>query len=180
MTLRVRRDVPSLRTKRFLQAFRSTLRRGCERGDFRVVHYSVQGDHVHLLVEAAGKTALGRGMKSVSVRLVGAVHRAFGLEGPVMLGRYHVRVLRTPREVRNALRYVLLNGRKHWRDRYPRARVPAPRLDPASSGRWFDGWRRTPWPRTPPDVPEVAPARFWLSTIGWRRHGRIDPAEVPG
>ena len=180
VTVRVRSDVPKLRSKRFLKAFRKTLRAGCDQGHFRVVHYSVQGDHIHLFVEASGKPSLGRGMQSISLRISRAVNRVFSRKGPVLLGRYHVRALGNPKEVRNALRYVLLNARGHYRKRHPRAAMPAPGLDAASSGRWFDGWRRTPWPEPKADIKEVAEARFWLSTVGWRKHHpRIDPSEVP-
>ena len=181
VTLRVLRGLPSLRTRGFVRELRRSLRAASERGDFRVVHYSVQANHLHLLVEAAGKDALGRGMKAISARVARAVHRAFGRAGAVLHGRYHLRVLRTPREVRNALAYVLLNARKHWKQRQGEA--PAVRLDEASSGRWFEGWRREP-PRGaregPRDAREVARPRTWLLVAGWRRHGLIDPAEVPG
>ncbi len=160
-----------------MREFRRSLRMACERGDFRVVHYSLQRDHVHLLVEAAGKDALGRGMKSIGARLARAVNRAFGRSGPVLDGRYHMRILRTPREVRNALAYVLLNTRKHWRQRCGQA--PPVRLDRASSGRWFDGWK-TSMGRATSGAPEVSRPRTWLLTTGWRRHRLVDPAEVPG
>ncbi len=64
VTLRVRRGIPSLRKRKFVQEFRRSLGQACERGEFRVVHYSLQRDHVHLIVESAGKEALGRGMKA--------------------------------------------------------------------------------------------------------------------
>jgi len=178
VTLRVRSGTPSLRSRPFLRQLRPSLRKACERKGFRVVHHSVQRNHLHLLVESAGKEALGRGMKAISARVARAAQRAFGLEGPVLHGRYHLRILRTPREVRRALAYVLLNSRKHWRERH--GGVPPEHLDAASSGRWFDGWRRVPGSREPPESPEVAPPRTWLLAVGWRRHGLIDPAEVPG
>jgi REP element-mobilizing transposase RayT len=182
VTLRVRSGTPGLRSRPFLRQLRPSLRKACERGDFRVVHYSVQRNDLHLLVESAGREALGRGMKAISARVARAAQRAFGLSGPVLHGRYHLRVLRTPREVRSALSYVLLNARKHWRERHGSA--PPVLLDAASSGRWFDGWRRAPASREPPskapEPPEVAPPRTWLLTLGWRRHGLVDPAEVPG
>ncbi len=179
VTLRLRRGLPGLRSRRFLRELRPSPREACERRGFRVVHSSVQRNHLHLLVESAGKDALGRGMKAISARVARAVQRAFGLKGPVLHGRYHLRVLRSPREVRNALAYVLLNARKHWRER--RGSPPPERLDEASSGRWFEGWRRALGSREPPSGPsEVAAPRTWLLSIGWRRHGRIDPAEVPG
>lgn len=179
VTVRVRDEIPRLRVKRFLVDFRRSLRQACDQGSFRVVHYSVQNDHLHLLVEAADKRALGVGMKSVSTRIARAVNRVFGRRGPVLLGRYHVRVLTSRREVRNALRYVLLNARKHWAARNP-GKVRAPGLDEASSGRWFDGWRRRPWPEPEARFCEVARARYWVTTTGWRSHRLIDPAEVPG
>jgi REP element-mobilizing transposase RayT len=174
VTVRVRPGLPSLRRGAFVQELRASLRRGCERGDFRVLHYSVQADHVHLLVESAGKRALACGMKSIGARLARAIHRADALRGPVLDGRYHLRVLRTPREVRNAIAYVLLNVRHHLvkRGGTPSRHV----LDAASSARWFDGWaaRATPRP-TPAGAPEVARPHTWLARVGWRRHGLIDP-----
>jgi putative transposase len=143
------------------------------------LHYSVQTDHVHLLVESAGKHALGCGMKSIGARLARAIHRAFAIAGPVLDGRYHLRVLRTPREVRNALAYVLLNARHHLMKRggTPSRHVP----DAASSARWFDGWVARGEPRSsPPGVPEVARPHTWLARVGWRRHGLIDPAAPLG
>jgi len=182
VTLRLRSGTPSLRSRPFLRQLRPSLRKACERRGFRVVHYSVQRNHLHLLVESAGKEALGRGMKAISARVARAAQRAFGLRGPMLHGRYHLRILRTPREVRRALAYVLLNARKHWRERHGSS--PPEALDAASSGRWFDGWRRVPGSREPPpeseETPEVARAHTWLLSVGWRRHGLVDPAEVPG
>jgi len=141
----------------------------------------VQGDHVHLIVEAAGKEALARGMKAVASRLARAVQSVLGAEGKILFGRYQLRILRTPREVRNALAYVLLNLRKHWQQR--RGEAPSLLLDEASSGRWFDGWRAAPpepASRSRAEAREVAQPHTWLLACGWRRHGLIDPAEVPG
>ena len=179
VTVRVRPGIPSLRSRRFLAEFRRTLAKVSERGNFRVAHYSVQRDHLHLIVEAAGKDALARGMKSISSRIAFAVNRVFSRTGRVLDGRYHLHALRSPREVRHALAYVLLNARKHWRQR--RGAAPPVRLDEASSGRWFDGWRREP-PGTANrhGPPEVALPRTWLLSRGWRRHRLIDPAEIPG
>jgi REP element-mobilizing transposase RayT len=178
VTIKTRREVPSLRTRAFVREFRRSLREAAERGEFRVVHYSLQRDHVHLIVEAAGCQALGRGMKSIAARLARAVNRVFQRRGPALLGRYHVRALRTPSDVKRALAYVLLNARKHWKQ--SRGAAPPAQLDEASSGRWFDGWKH--WPRAPgdPGPCEVAAGRTWLLTRGWRRHGLVDPGEVPG
>jgi hypothetical protein len=80
--------------------------------------------------------------------------------------------------VRNALAYVLLNARKHWKQRTGSA--PPTRLDEASSAGWFDGWVRRGLPPEAIESAPVAPARSWLLRVGWRRHGLLDPAEVPG
>lgn len=167
-----------------MRAIEGTFRVGCGRKAFRLVHYSIQGDHLHAIVEAEGPDALGRGMKSVAARFARAVNRALKRTGPVLRERYHLRVLRTPREVRNALRYVLLNGRRHAAQGRPDRRPPgAVRLDPASSARWFDGWKRKPagdLSARAPDLPAVRPARTWLLGVGWRRWGLLDPGDVPG
>jgi hypothetical protein len=57
----------------------------------------------HLIVEADDENALGRGMKAIGSRLARAVNRVFRRSGAVLVDRYHLRALRTPREVRNAL-----------------------------------------------------------------------------
>ncbi|MBM4269882.1 MAG: hypothetical protein FJ144_25320 [Deltaproteobacteria bacterium] len=179
VTLRVRRGVPSLRSVRLVHEFRQSLRVACERGDFRVLHYSIQCDHAHFLVEAESRDALARGMKSIGARLARAVNRTFRRVGAVLDGRYHLHLLRTPREVRSALAYVLLNARKHWRQRFGCA--PPVRPDAASSARWFEGWRDcSPTCESSGEPPEVAGARTWLARVGWRRHGLVDPSEIPG
>jgi hypothetical protein len=182
VTLRVREGVPSLRIAALVRAWQRSLAEASERGSFRVAHYSLQGDHAHLIVEAHGKEALANGMKSIAARLARAVNRVCGRSGPVLDGRYHHRPLRTPREVRRALAYVLLNARRHLAKRRRASRVESSSLDPASSARWFDGWRPQAASRLPEarGAPEVARARTWLLRIGWRRHGLVDPREVPG
>ena len=140
---------------------------------------SIQRDHAHLIVESDSKEALGRGMKSIAARLARVVNRAFARSGAVLDGRYHLRLLKTPREVRSALVYVLLNARRHWFKRFGIS--PPVRIDEASSGRWFTGWCRPPTETDSlQETPEVAPARTWLARKGWRRHGLIDPAGTPG
>ncbi len=178
VTVRVRRGVPSLRVHRFVRAFRASLTACCVRAGFRVVHYSIQRNHLHFLIEARGKGALGRGMKSLSARIGRCANRVFGRRGPVLDGRYHHRVLRTPREVRRALAYLLLNARHHFYERHRRL-PPDSRPDAASSAPWFDGWSRSR-PPPPGRTMEVAPARAWLLCSGWRRNGLIDPDEIPG
>jgi hypothetical protein len=157
----------------------ASFRRACERGRFRLVHYSFQSNHVHIIVEAASAFDLASGMKAIGSRLARAVNRAFARHGAVLADRYHVRALRTPREVRNALAYVLLNARRHAAKVGRRLSTRDPMVDPASSGRWFEGWR-TPAARATSDPPAVAAALTWLLRIGWRRAGLTEPWEIPG
>jgi REP element-mobilizing transposase RayT len=181
VTLRVKPELISLRDARLIREWRRSLAQANERGSFRVAHYSLQSDHAHLIVEAQGKHALACGMKSIAARLARAVNRASGRSGPVLDSRYHHRSLRTPREVRRALAYVLLNARRHLAKR----RLPSHRaatVDPASSARWFDGWRSEldVTLAGANAVPEVARPHTWLLRVGWKRHGLVDPREIPG
>lgn len=187
VTLRVLPGVPSLRTVPIVQAIERTFALGCERQDFRLAQYSLQGNHAHLIVEAASPEALGRGMKAIGARLALAVNRIARRKGRVLAERYHVRLLPTPREVRNALRYVLLNARKHAARSGSPGGAVARLFDPASSARWFEGWKRegVVTGRAPASRPRAAPspvarARTWLLSVGWRKHGLLDPADVPG
>jgi REP element-mobilizing transposase RayT len=168
VTLRARAEVSSLRSPVPFGAIRRALARASDDG-FRLLHFSVQADHVHLLVEAEGTATLRGGIQGLAIRVARAVNRVLGRRGRVWGDRYHARILRTPREVRNALVYVLANWRKH---------VAAARgLDPCSSARWFEGWRHVE-AAVAGAVP-IAPARTWLARVGWRRHGLIDVAEAP-
>jgi REP element-mobilizing transposase RayT len=178
VTLKARPGLPALRNAALVRELERTFRAARERGAFRLIHYSLQHDHIHLIVEANGREALARGMKAIAARFARAVNRVFHRGGRVLADRYHLCVLRSPREVRARLAYVLLNHRKHARHA-PRAALG----DPASSGRWFDGWSTSPCPRARANAqrdPPVAPPRTWLLRLGWRRHGLIDPREVPG
>jgi len=104
-----------------------------------------------------------------SPRVFPEARRAIERRGSIWDERYHARPLRTPREVRNAIAYVLHNFRKH--QRY------APGIDPCSSAQWFDGFRG--WTSSAREESSVVPARTWLLRVGWKRHGLIELAERP-
>ena len=168
VTQRIREGLPSLRGDRLLlEAMRGSIA-ACEKPSFRVVQFSIQSNHLHLIVEADDATALSRGMQALAIRMVHAVHRALGAGGSVFADRYHAHELNTPRETRIALLYVLQNWAKHG---------PGGDYDPRSSAPWFDGWTRPPKPMPGPCL--VATPRTWLIRVGWRRHGLLRPGERP-
>lgn len=160
----------SLRASAVFGAIRSALNRASSRGQFRVVHFSIQTDHLHLIVEADDASALTSGMRGLTTRLALAINRALGHRGRVLADRYHARALTTPKAVRAALVYVLANSRKHLRVRSG--------LDPCSSARSFDGFADRP-PESVPESTSLPPPRTWLLRIGWRRHGLLSTSEGP-
>lgn len=172
VTLRAARPLASLRSQVLYRAVESAIRATRPEG-FRIVCFSVQVDHVHALVEALDGASLLRGMRSLTVRLALRVNRALGRRrGRVLGDRYHRHDLSSPREVRNALVYVLFNVRKH-----DRAWAARGGLDPCSSAVWFEGFAS---PRAPPegDSP-VQCARTQLLAWRWKRWGLIGEGEVP-
>jgi hypothetical protein len=163
VTLRAVSGLGSLRAERPFRAVHTALGVASRNG-FRILQFSVQRDHLHLLVEAEGPTAFERGVRGLAIRVAKAVNRILGRHGAVWGDRYHAHLLRTPREVRNALIYVLNNWLKH---------VPGARgLDPRSSAEWFEGWSRLPIRSAA--TPLVARPRTWLANVGWRSSGLID------
>ncbi len=93
VTIRLRSGIPTLRQPRFVRRFRSSLSEACVRHGFRVVHYSIQRDHVHLLIEAHTNHSIACGMKSVGARIGKLANRLFQRKGKVLDGRYHLRPL---------------------------------------------------------------------------------------
>ena len=121
-----------------------------------------------MLLEADSPTGFDRGVRGLAVRMAKAVNRRLGRHGRVWADRYHARLLRTPREVRNALIYVLNNFRKHV------GRVRG--MDRCSSAPWFDGWKIPPGTIVRSPLPR---ARTWLASMGWKRRGLIEVGEAP-
>jgi hypothetical protein len=172
-TLRARAACGSLRDCPVFNALEAALAASSS-AIFRVVHYSVQHDHLHLILEAHDRVTLIRGLQGLAIRCARALNRAAQRRGKVWADRYHARPLRTPREVRAALVYVLHNWKKTVRG--------AQNLDPCATGCWFDGWRgpRPRWSLPPPgESPPVRAARTWLLATGWRRHGLVEFEERP-
>ncbi len=155
-----------LRKARVREQFNGALvRLRKRREDFRVLQYSLQDNHLHMIVEASDKETLSRGMQGFASALGRVINRALGRKGALWADRYHARELKSPPEVRNALVYVLRNAAKHL----GRAE------DEFSSAKWFDGFRDA----APAGNSPLGHARTWLVTLGWRRRGLIGPKERP-
>ena len=113
VTWRMREEVWKLRSRRCFGALARAFWGGCNRFGFRLVHYSVQGNHMHLLVEAADEKSLARGMNGLGVRVARGLNKVMGRSGRVLEERYHGHILRTPTEVRNARGYLSTNAKRH-------------------------------------------------------------------
>jgi|SRR5712671_369990 len=185
VTVKLRQGLPRLRQRAEYATLRAAFAAGCRgtvsaarAGDFRLCHYAVLNDHLHLLVEGRDRTALSRGLQGLLIRIAKALNKTWGRRGRVFADRYHDRILKTPREVRNAIRYVLANGRKHAAE--GREVAVAAAIDSFTSAPWFDGFRETIRVRgLEAIVRPVTAARTWMLAIGWRRHGLLSVHELP-
>ena len=177
VTIRATPGLPSLRSPRLFGALRNAIARASV-DRFRVIHFSIQQDHGHFIVEGDEPRRARGGMHGLAIRLALAVNRALGRKGRVVGDRYHARPLTTPRQMRTSMVYVLLNFRKHLR-------APAC-IDPRSSGPHFLGWKRAPAITDSHSATATATASpaTWMARVGWRRAGgplRVEehPASAP-
>jgi REP element-mobilizing transposase RayT len=177
VTLSVNDHFPSLRRPDLLEAIEDCLRETKKlRKDFRVVHYSIQRHHLHYIVEARNRVALSRGMQSLNIRVAKRINKVLERRGKVFVDRYYETVIKTTRQARATIQYVLLNARRHAAQSGMRC---APDwIDHCSSGRFFDGWRGLKV--RPDDESTVSEPRTWIVSKGWRRHGLIEVDAVPG
>jgi len=129
--------------------------------------FPIQDDHLHLIVEAANRAALAGRMRGLLTSLARRLNRLWGRAGRVF-ERFHEHALRFPREVPNAIRYVLGNPLHHGLV-MEREVV----RDPCSSGAWFDGSAGGHEPRSLDARAPIARARLCLLTLGWRRRGLL-------
>jgi REP element-mobilizing transposase RayT len=190
VVLRVTSAVGSLRRRSAYQAIREATLTVARREDFRIVHLSLQRNHVHLLVEAEGKGALAAGMQAFQISAAKHLNAAISKgkrgarrRGTVFPDRYHAEVITSPRQARHVLSYVINNWRKHREDRGQQSSSWA--IDWFSSAVMFPGWAEYGddaflW-RSPPtyDPLVVYQPRTWLLREGWRKFGLISCREVP-
>jgi len=193
VTLRVSPELGWMRRLDIYLALRITLRAMLAHAStFRIVHYSLQNTHLHLIVEANDKAALTFGMRAFQIsaakRINASVSRRRRLltrrRGLVFVDRYHAEGLSSVRQVRNALSYVLNNWRRHAADRETSLQLCGGHLDPYASGHAFAGWsEQLPaagrLPRDYGPAPACAP-RTWLLSTGWAKAKPISCFEIPG
>ena len=182
VTVRARRGLPSFRSQRIHDMVRRTLERQLENGRYRdhfqIVHYSVQTNHLHLIIEAEDTRAMRSGVSGLVIAFAKRLNKEIfrRLTGKVWGDRYHSRELTSPSAVRRALVYVLQNVRKHGFD------LAGAFVDPLSSAKGFDGWD-VPVPAAPDESETFSPRRprTWLLGEGWstRGGGLLSPRERP-
>lgn len=187
VTLRVVPEIGNIRCPAAYEAIRAAAQVATARDRIRIAHYSIQGNHVHLIIEAGGKSALARGMQGFQISIARHINTALSANGrrrrgKVFADRYHSVVITSPTQMRNVLGYVLGNWRKHGDDRRTRRDWL---VDPFSSGFAFTGWKELErgialWP--PGDHPWIRPreAHTWLLQAGWKLAGTISVFAVPG
>ena len=172
VTVRLLPGLPSMQRKKTYNGLFDCFVKGCEKEGFRVTHWSIQRNHIHLIVEASGKHSLARGMQGLLIRIAKRLNKLWKRSGRVFGDRYHHRVVKTAREVRNLICYVLHNSRRHGST----AEGPCG----WSSAFWFDGWLERPELPTLSDPdPPVARAKTALLGWVWKRDGLISLDECP-
>ena len=181
VTMRLAADAPSIANRWLMSHVIRPAIRASEKSWFRVVEFNVLGNHMHLIIEASGADQLARGVQGLAVRIARNTNSALNRDGKLFGQRYHARSLKTPTEVRNALRYVLLNRKHHAAEK----RFERGWIDPFSSAIWFTGWkRRFPISDAIQSIateprPTASP-HTWLLKEGWRRRtGLLDYDDTP-
>ncbi len=167
VTLKAVEGAPYLRRGVCFRAVRSALAAGKSKPGFRLVHFTVQGNHLHFICEAEDKLRLSRGMQGLAILVAKRLNKKLDRRGRLFAERYHARILRSPRQVRNTLVYVLNNARRHD------PTISKYWVDPLSSAPWFTGWKhavRDPTSRRE-GPPPIVPAETWLLSEGWRKGG---------
>jgi REP element-mobilizing transposase RayT len=182
VVLRVASAVAWLRTPKAYRAVRAALVTVLDRADrFRIVHFSVQGNHLHLLCEASDRIALARGLQGFQISAAKHLNRECSRQGQVFPDRYFAEPIDSVRQIRHTLNYVLNNWRKHRQD--GGYSLFDGRIDPYSSGVWFAGWKERTLPVAVPEnyeAPRVSAAQTWYLVHGYKLGPPISVRDVPG
>jgi putative transposase len=193
ITLRARHGLPSFRQQLvhalILRVLRDQRRRAYGT-TFQIVHFSIQSNHLHMIVEADDgptpqalleerkerrRNPLRSGVSGFVIAFAKRLNAMFKRKGKVWDDRYHRHDLQSPHEVKTSVRYVINNFRKHGHLTFGTGA-----FDYYSSAQHFDGWSEPLFSQFSEPEPwtETAP-RTWLLAQGWKRHGLIHPAETP-
>jgi REP element-mobilizing transposase RayT len=169
ITMRLQEGVPNIRNKTLLKQFKKSANQAAK-FELHVIHFSLLRNHLHMIVEAKDNEALALGMRSLAGRFGKQIRRHAGGKGRVFQGRYHLKTIKSARQMRRTLEYVLLNYAKH-------TKLPE-HLDPFSSAYGFKHWKDLLGLRFNPVIAVqtrnpfetgLAPPRSWLAREGWRR-----------
>jgi putative transposase len=185
ITMRARAGLPSFRSERVHDMLLRVLSRQLAprrkyTDAFRVIHFSIQSNHIHAIVEATDHRSLRGGVSGLVIAFARRLMALLGRRtGKVWRHRYHSRELGSPRELRTVLSYVFNNWKKHGYTTYGDGLV-----DAYSTGPSFDMWHvpivAFPYQqRHGPPPWEPASPRTWLLSTGWRPHGPINTNERP-
>jgi REP element-mobilizing transposase RayT len=180
---KIRAHYPSMRRKDVVKIFEGCCARTKKFG-LHVIHFTIQSNHIHLICEAKNNEALGRGMQALLSSFAKALKKQMlrwkgarrPAKGSLFNGRYHLRAIHSPTQMKRTLRYVLLNDQKHTRTGYQY-------IDLFSSAPIFPHWhqllgksmdRKLLWdldmlaPLKPEDL-GLSPPQSWLAREGWMR-----------
>ena len=153
VTVRVTRGTWNLRSQRCFAPIARSLRSTSDHARVRVVHFSVQHNHIHLIVEAGSRRAMSNGLRFLTSRIARGLNELMQASGARFDDRYHEHILRTPSETLNALRYVLGNRVVHL-------------------ARWGKQTRDVVDSFCSTATPQLTTAAAsWLLTEGWTRAG---------
>ena len=114
LTIKVRENKADIQSKRILKALHHAIKRARLKG-LKVVHYTLEYNHVHLLVESVDNKTLHKGMQAFGITIAKAINKIKRSKGAVYKNRYHLRLISSPRQLKNVLHYIFNNGVKHKR-----------------------------------------------------------------
>jgi REP element-mobilizing transposase RayT len=114
LTIKVKENKADIQNKRILKTLHYAIRRARLKG-LKIVHYTLEYNHVHLLVESVDNKILHKGMQAFGITIAKAINKIKRTKGAVYKNRYHLRVIDSPRQLKNVLHYIFSNGVKHKR-----------------------------------------------------------------
>ena len=196
ITVKARKGLPSFRSQRIHNMMLEVLRNQIYvlrkyAGAFKVAHFSIQTNHIHIMIEADDTKTLRSGVSGLVIAFARQLAKLLGRKKcKVWAERFHSRELHAPRDVRNVLSYIFQSFKHHETTHGSGMRSRPHRY---SSARWFDGWYQQvliPIPidesaymrGPPPWVPTTAgEPRTWLLGTGRKeRHGKLNMMDRPG